>query len=77
MNKISTLVAATAMAFAAAAPVLAEDAKVSADPFVSTQGQGLGLGVGGTAAGIIAAAIVVGVVASGGNGGTSTTTTTN
>lgn len=37
MNKFSTLATAAALAFAAVTPVAAEEAKVNADPFVSSQ----------------------------------------
>lgn len=81
MKKITTFVAAVALANIASAPLLAEEAKTSADPFVSTQGQaaGLGLGVsGGTVAAVIVGAVIVGAIASsGGDGSSSSTTTTN
>ncbi|MGX0974735.1 hypothetical protein ACSSVY_000431 [Roseovarius sp. MBR-51] len=80
MNKISTFVAATAMACSAAAPVFADDAKVNTDPFVSTQGESTtpGLGVAAaTAAGIVVGAIFIAAVAGGSDDSSSTTTTTN
>lgn len=80
MNKITTFVAAAALAVSAAAPVLAEEAKTNADPFVSTQGQAAGLGLGlttGTTVAVIAGAIIVGAVAASGGDGSSSTTTTN
>lgn len=58
MKKFSTLAAAAAVAFAAAAPVAAEEANVNADPFVSSQGS---LALGG--AGLVAAGITLGVIA--------------
>lgn len=80
MNKISTLVAAAALVASAAAPVFAEEAKTNADPFVSTQGQAVGLGMGvsaGTVAGVIAGVVILGAIASSGGDGSSSTTTTN
>jgi len=58
MKKFSTLAAAAALALAAVAPVSAEEAKVNADPFVSTQGA-FAIGTPG----LIAAGLVVGVIA--------------
>lgn len=80
MKKISTFVVAASMACAASAPVLADDASVSTDPFVSTQSEPTtpGLGVtAATAAGITVGAILVAVVAGGSDDSSSTTTTTN
>jgi len=57
MKKFATLAAATAIAAAAAAPVAAQDANTSADPFVSTQG---GFN---PSPGLIAAGIAVGIIA--------------
>ncbi len=59
MKKISTFVAAAAVAVAAAAPVVAQD--VNADPFVSSQGAmavNPGLVAAGIAVGIIAIAAI-------------------
>ncbi|MFU8777120.1 MAG: hypothetical protein ACNA7M_05560 [Roseovarius sp.] len=78
MNKITTFAAAAALAVSAAAPVLAEEAKTNADPFVSTQGQAAGLGMGltaGTVAGIVAGIVFVAAIASA--DGSSSSTTTN
>ncbi|QYX57108.1 hypothetical protein K1T73_01455 [Roseovarius sp. SCSIO 43702] len=58
MKKIKTLAAASAIAAAAAAPVFAQDADTSADPFVSSQGT-----MSMTTAAAIAAGIVVGAIA--------------
>lgn len=80
MNKISTFVAAAALAVSAAAPAMAEEAKTNADPFVSTQGAAaLPLGVTtGTVIGVIGGAIIIGAISgSGGDGASSSTTTTN
>ncbi|MDT8325904.1 MAG: hypothetical protein RQ750_00765 [Roseovarius sp.] len=57
MNKFSTLTTVAALAFTAAAPVAAEEAKVNADPFVSSQGS-LALPLPA----LIAAGIVVGAI---------------
>lgn len=55
MKKISTIAAVAALAFAAAAPVAADEKK--ADPFVSTQGSTTALAiVGGLSAVILIAA---------------------
>ncbi|MEB8387647.1 hypothetical protein OO012_10435 [Rhodobacteraceae bacterium KMM 6894] len=59
MNKISTFVAAAAVALVAAAPVVAQD--VNADPFVSTAGPGLAMSPGLIAAGI--AVTIIGIAA--------------
>ena len=58
MKKISTVAAAAAIAAASAAPVLAEEAKTTADPFVSTQGA-----LGMSTAGMVAAGLAVGIIA--------------
>ncbi|KJS40656.1 MAG: hypothetical protein VR71_21935 [Roseovarius sp. BRH_c41] len=80
MNKISMFVAAAAIACSAAAPVFADDAKVNADPFVSTQSESTTPGLGVTAAtatAIVVGAIIIGAVAGGSDDSSSTTTTTN
>lgn len=80
MKKISTFIAATAMTLSVAAPVLAEEANVNTDPFVSTQGNAGSLGLGAsaaTAAGIIAGVIFVAAIASSSSDGSASTTTTN
>lgn len=58
MKKISTFAAAAALAVASAAPVVAEEAKTTADPFVSTQGA-----MGMSTAGMVAAGLAVGIIA--------------
>jgi len=59
MKKVMTIAAAAAIAFAAAAPVAADE--VSADPYVSTTGPAIGLTPGLIAAGI--AITVIGLAA--------------
>jgi len=56
MKKISTFAAAAAVALAAAAPAVADDAKVNSDPFVSSQGS-LGIAGMGAAGTVVAAAV--------------------
>ncbi len=75
MNKFSTLATAAALAFAAVAPVGAEEAKVSADPFVSSQ-NGLELGTPELIAGgvvVVVATVIAVSVADGSSSGSSTT----
>lgn len=57
MKKISTFAAAAALAIASAAPVMAQDAKTTADPFVSTQGA-----LGMSTAAMVGAGLAVGII---------------
>ncbi len=57
MKKFTTLAAAAAVALSAAAPVVADEAKVNADPFVSSQGQ-IAIGVGGAVLGTLIAVTI-------------------
>lgn len=58
MKKIATFAAAAAIAAASVSPAAAQDAKVNADPFVSSQGA-----FGGVNAGLVVAGVVVGIIA--------------
>ena len=62
MKKFSTLAAAAALAFAAAAPVAAEEANVNADPFVSSQGSLALAGPGAAIAAVVIGAIIIAAV---------------
>ena len=57
MKKFATLAAATAIVAAAAAPVAANEANVTADPFVSSQG------ATNISVGVVAAGVAVGIIA--------------
>lgn len=58
MKKMTTFAAAAALAVASAAPVMAQDANTTADPFVSTQGA-----MGMSTAAMVAAGLAVGIIA--------------
>ena len=45
MKKISTVAAATAIAFATAGSVAADTTEIATDPFASTQGMEMALGI--------------------------------
>lgn len=59
MKKLTTLIAACAVAAASVAPAVAQNAPATNDPFVSTQEEGSTLSIGGVTY------VVVGVVAAG------------
>lgn len=63
MKTFTTLAAAAAIAATSFAPALAQETKVNSDPFVSTQGEGATLAIGGVQYVVLAVTLTGFVVA--------------
>lgn len=73
MKYVTTIAAAAAIAAAGIAPALAQETKVNSDPFVSTQGEGSILTIGGVQYVVIAVTATAFIVALADGSSSSTT----